>query len=250
MVVTPRGMVSLKKVELGLRHVVLAVGLSVVHGCAEGESGQSELIGVAGVLASVPCGVLPRAYQMTYSISWSAATHGTGIGFPANAHFSTLVGATHNGSARMWEHGATASAGVEAMAERGRTTGIVSEMGAQGGNVGGTFTGSGGFNASDGTTSVSFSVSGMHPMVSLVTMLAPSPDWFVGVDSVPLCKDGSFQDVSVTLVVYDAGTDDGATFTAPDADTQPRGTIQKLAVDPFEIGGTSVPLGTFRFHPQ
>ena len=41
-------------------------------------------------------------------------------------------------------------------------------------------------------------------------MLAPRPDWFVGVDGVSLRENGSWLDSKVVeLVVFDAGTDSG-----------------------------------------
>ena len=46
--------------------------------------------------------------------------------------------------------------------------------------------------------------------------LVPSPDWFVGVDSLELCKNGQWVDkLTKDLPPYDAGTDRGFTFTAP-----------------------------------
>ncbi len=57
-------------------------------------------------------------YRVSFESSWSAATHPAG--FPDNAHFSPLVGATHDATVSYWEPGATATSGIEAMAERGQ----------------------------------------------------------------------------------------------------------------------------------
>ena len=84
------------------------------------------------------------------------------------------------------------------------------------------------------------------PNVSIVSMLAPSPDWFVGASDLPLCVDGKWRDeVAVDLVVFDAGTDSGATFTSPDQDTQPADaiTLQELFVE----NGQPVVVGTMSF---
>lgn len=216
--------------------------------CADSGPALSETEVAFLALAAVPCSAFPTAYELTFTSTWSNASHGTGLGFPPNAHFSRLVGATHSAAVRMWAPGAAASNGIEAMAERGQVDPLVAEMQPQvlpGG--GGVFSADTGLASTPGTGSVRFSVTGLSPLVSAVTMLAPSPDWFVGVDGVPLCENGSYRDVSVSLVVYDAGTDSGATFAAADADTQPRGTIQKLAADPFLVAGQFVALGTFQF---
>jgi len=55
-----------------------------------------------------------------------------------------------------------------------------------------------------------FSVKTDSPFVTLTTMIAPSPDWFVGMHGLSLLDDQgqSFQERQVELVPYDAGTDD------------------------------------------
>ena len=55
-------------------------------------------------------------------------------------------------------------------------------------------------------------------------MVAPSPDWFLGVNSLSLLEEGSWVDsVVIELFAYDAGTDSGAIYTSPDEATDPRG---------------------------
>ena len=56
----------------------------------------------------------------------------------------------------------------------------------------------------------------------------PSPDWFVGVSNVSLCAGGDWvEELRLAGTVYDAGTDNGLTFTAPNWETQPRNDILK-----------------------
>ena len=43
-----------------------------------------------------------------------------------------------------------------------------------------------GIGSSPGSVELIFKVSEKYPLVSLVSMIAPSPDWFVGVDSLNL----------------------------------------------------------------
>ena len=65
--------------------------------------------------------------------------------------------------------------------------------------------------------------------MSGVTSLIPSPDWFVGAQDVSLCPDGHFlSHLVVDLELYDAGTDNGLTFTAPNWRTEPRGPVKKI----------------------
>ncbi|XP_033152395.1 uncharacterized protein LOC117135931 [Drosophila mauritiana] len=68
-----------------------------------------------------------------------------------------------------------------------------------------------------------------HSLVSLMTRIVPSPDWFIGVDSFELCVGGSWIDtVTVELDPLDAGTDNGFTFTAPNWPTAPQGVIYRI----------------------
>ena len=65
--------------------------------------------------------------------------------------------------------------------------------------------------------------------VSMMSKLVPSPDWFVGVDSIDLCSNGRFLDsVTVESDPFDAGTDNGFTFTSPNWPTTPPGVIFRI----------------------
>lgn len=47
----------------------------------------------------------------------------------------------------------------------------------------------------------------------MVAKIVPSPDWFVGVDSIPLCKDGQWQESGEHLLrPLDAGSQQGKCF--------------------------------------
>lgn len=52
--------------------------------------------------------------------------------------------------------------------------------------------------------------------------LIPSPDWFVGVDSMNLCQGDRWkEEATFDLQPYDAGTDSGFTFSSPNFPTSP-----------------------------
>jgi len=79
-------------------------------------------------------------------------------------------------------------------------------------------------------------------------MIAPSPDWFVGVSRVPLFENDQWVDrVTVEAQPYDAGTDSGTTYLSPDDDSNPQDPIAEITGYPFESSGTVAPLGTFTF---
>ena len=96
-----------------------------------------------------------------------------------------------------------------------------------------------------GSTSISFEVSREFPLVTLVTMLAPSPDWFAGVSGLSLFENGNWVNQKVvTLHAYDAGTDSGAVYTSPNQNTVPQETIRVLDTGAFANG---MPIGTYTF---
>ena len=79
-------------------------------------------------------------------------------------------------------------------------------------------------------------------------MVAPSPDWFVGVSRLALFDNGDWiEERRVTLTPWDAGTDGGATFTSPDLVTAPRQPISPIVTAPLSPGGQVTPLGILTF---
>lgn len=171
-------------------------------------------------------------YRLTFSASWSAQTHAQD--FPGNPHFSGLVGAVHNEQIIFWESGQIATNGIEEVAESGAKTLMLEEVNAAIAN--GYATASidgGGVATSPGVASIEFEVSRDYPQVTVTTMVAPSPDWFVGVHNLALFDGTAFVDsITRDLAVYDAGTDSGVAYTSGDEDSAPRDPIGLLSSDP------------------
>ena len=56
--------------------------------------------------------------------------------------------------------------------------------------------------------SIIFDIDVRFPQVTAVSMLAPSPDWFIGVSGLNLYENGKWvEQISIDLPVYDAGTE-------------------------------------------
>ena len=91
------------------------------------------------------------------------------------------------------------------------------------------YKGAGPFN-SPGNDAIMITVKDKYSMISLITMIAPSPDWFVGVDSYDLCaSDGKWKDnVKIDLLPWDAGTDSGFSFKSADSATVPVDVITRI----------------------
>ena len=73
-----------------------------------------------------------------------------------------------------------------------------------------------------------------HSYLSIITMVAPSPDWFSGVYSFNvLDNEGVFWLESFTLATFpwDAGTDSGITYASSDEATSPQQPIFQLTAD-------------------
>ena len=183
-------------------------------------------------------------YTVVFRATWSPATHPGA--YPADAHFSGLVGATHGGDASFWELDALASQGIETMAERGGKDDLLVEVEeAIADGIAESAISGGGLSKSPGTRLVDLRVSAEQPLVTLVTMVAPSPDWFLGVRSLGMCADGRWLDkLEVELYPLDAGTDSGVTFTSPNHDTRPPQPISLIDTPPI---GNGVPFGSFVF---
>jgi hypothetical protein len=188
-------------------------------------------------------------YQVVFDATWSARTHPQG--FTPGAHWSGLVGATHDSRVHFWRPGETSSEGIRLMAEQGRQLPLLSEVAAA--QTNGTahlaLAGSG-ISPSPGSTTLVFpdAMRRDHSLVTLCSMVAPSPDWFVAVESLNMVENGDWvREKSVDLFPYDAGTDSGLTFTAPDLPTIPRGVATPLLGYPAIQDGVLVPFGCFRF---
>ena len=209
----------------------------------------------AAVLLSATCTMADTAagdarYRVTFRSTWSADTHPTN--FPVNPHFSGLVGATHDADTRIWQRDELASDGIELMAETGGKSQLLAEIAAliEAGTAHAELSG-GGLSTSPASVSLEFDVVASHPFVTLVSMLAPSPDWFVGVSALSLlAEDGTWKErEEVMLRLYDAGTDDGTTFNAANADSDPPQPISRLSSasgDTDFTDGTPA-IGTFLF---
>ena len=179
-------------------------------------------------------------YTLHLRASWSKRLHPHW--FPQGAHLSPMAAWSHRLMNSLFRSGHIASDGMELMAETGGTTELVKEI-KTGIATGAIFDYSIGsvFNA-PGEDAVQLSVSEDVPYVTVVSMIAPSPDWFIAARNVALQENGRWLDrKTVSAVLYDAGTDSGLTFTAADDDTDPPQPITKLRNSP------PLPIATFEF---
>ena len=145
-------------------------------------------------------------YQLIFKATWSTQTHPKN--FPSSAHFSSLIGTTHQKNYQLWQLGGIASDGVKQTAEDGNNSKIRAAIkyGIQK-RIAKYIIQTRGISSPD-QDKLTFQVDKSYPLLSLISMLAPSADWIVGVDSYPLydSKTGWIDQVNIDLLVYDAGT--------------------------------------------
>lgn len=175
-------------------------------------------------------------YQIEFHAAWSKETHPNN--YVESAHFSPFVAYSHANSkgAFIFEVGENPSPGIEEMAETGNTSPLNSEIDNLI-NIGAAFNKAQGKRIdSPGANSSTLKLSTTYSAITFVSMLAPSPDWFVS-QTATLIQDGTWQDrIELQLITYDAGGDSGDTFTATDNDTSPKELITKFPAHLQNLG--------------
>ena len=167
-------------------------------------------------------------YAIEFQGDWTAAA--TPDGVPGGAHFSRLIAAVHDAGVTFLRSGGAATAGIESMAETGGTSVLRSEVTNAGPNAAGVVRGGTNSIGPTATQSLTVTLTTEHPLVTLVTMVAPSPDWFVGVSGLSLLDPGGnwLSSQGVRLYPWDAGTENGDEFSLSNPATSPRGVITSI----------------------
>ena len=221
----------------------------------DGQPGNGTLLEGTGWIENVFVVIQPPPtpihYRMVIENTWSEATHPGR--FPVDAHFSWFGGVTHNDQISFWNIGTIASPGIKQMAENGRTDILGLEVGTaiDAGTAGEWFNYPWWFcpdettNVNCGDTTVEFAVTKDFPLVTFVSMLGPSPDWFVGVSGLSLRdEDGRWlKELVIDLKPLDAGTRDANRFEQYGPLTTPPGPVSEITPQSGELIGSDS-LGT------
>ncbi|XP_033341104.1 spondin-1 [Megalopta genalis] len=166
-------------------------------------------------------------YKVTLRTYWSRAR------FPRHypewkppAQFGKLIGRTHDSTYTLYRLGERLSSGARLYVETGRTDGLDADGDSP--NSLHSFAGPP-VPQGEGTSISRAFLDGNHTLISIMSRINPSPDWFIGVDSFQLCVEGNWVDtVTVELDPLDGGTDNGFTFTAANWPTQPQGIAYRI----------------------
>ena len=188
-------------------------------------------------------------YTVTFEGTWSNATH-PHANFPSNAHWSNLVGALHNSNIVFVSPGTLATIGIEDVAERGVNDAIQQEVQDAINTGNANLFINQPFDAFSPTSSASVDIT-VHtnfPLLSLASMIAPSPDWMIQVNSLSLLEtNGDWKSsIVMDLFPYDAGTEDGDMYEFINPETVPQELIHPLQnIAPFsnaKVGTLTITL--------
>ncbi|MDO7173811.1 spondin domain-containing protein [Mariniflexile sp. AS56] len=189
-------------------------------------------------------------YNISLTTIWNETDH---TSVPGGAHWSALVGATHNTTNQFYEIGAISpnTNGIKDVAELGNNTNFMNEVNtAISANKADQWLNAGGIGSAVGTFTLNnLQVSETYPLISLVSMVAPSPDWFIAVNSINLrsgnntINNGWKETFTLDVFAYDAGTDDGVNYTSENMVSSPRLGISKITGVPIN----SNKMGTITF---
>ena len=162
---------------------------------------------------------------------------------PNNAHYTVFAGMVHNNNAFLWHEGRKASIGTETLAETGNTIPLLFEIDSMVAAK----------NAISliafippgitGQQSVNVYCNAIYSNISFLSMLGPTPDWFIGINSLPLFNNNSWvNDTTINLYAYDAGTEDGDVLGYNNPATSPQENIHLLLPSQATVLANGNPL--------
>ena len=164
-------------------------------------------------------------YQLVFTLNWQSPQ----FAVPPNVHVTALVGMVHSKDTTLWSPGSQATKGIEDVAEIGNTVVINVELDSilSEGKALSKFMISPPLVTDSTETILDFNTS--FSCFSFASMIAPSPDWFMGVHDYDLFKNNKWvADTIINILLYDAGTEDGDIFNYDNPATSPQQPISFL----------------------
>ncbi|XP_022196329.1 spondin-1 [Nilaparvata lugens] len=179
------------------------------------------------------CACDDAKYKMIFQGLWSNITHPKDFPFILPlTHFSDVIGATHGRDFKFWGEGVIATDGLKQLAEWGSPGLLHKELLSNSKKLKTLIQAAGlWYPDVNGNTSSKFHVDRSRNLLSIVSMLGPSPDWLVGVSSLDLCLENCtwIEEKVIDLYPYDAGTDNGITYMSPNSPTVPREPAKRIS---------------------
>jgi len=189
----------------------------------------------------------PAEYTVIIKSTWTKASFP--LDYPSDAHFSGMIGASHNARYTIFAVGRRPTRGLERLSEAGKHSPLNDEIkqAIDQGNALALFE-SGGLKNWKDSMVATVRVDPAHPLVDVVNMVAPSPDWFTGATNVNLIENGAWvARRRIVLPAYDSGGDDGTTYKAPDKDANPKKPTTRNTNRHFVVHGAAQPVAVLTF---
>ena len=189
-----------------------------------------------------------KKYRVEITFNWSGMSHPDA--YPEDGQFSPLVAASHSSCYDIWTPACYASKGVQVVAETGNIKLLLLELKYHlHRNV---------YDfkfltkpTEDGTQTVALDIMvdgyGGRTLISAITMIFPSPDWFTGIDNMDTCdqKTGRWRrKIEGNLSAWDAGTDLGEDFESPNKPNRKYTPIVSILGTRF----SGIPLGSYKIY--
>ena len=190
----------------------------------------------------------PAKYRVEVTPLWTKDNFP--LEYPAaKAHFSGLIGTAHDSDYRIVRDGQPPSPGLERLSEMGKHDPLDAEIKAAiaaGDAL--ALTESAPLKDFSKTATAEVMVDDAHQWVTLVAMIAPSPDWFAAVTDVNLLENGAWvASKTVDATAWDSGGDDGTTYLAADKDTNPKKPTAANMSPHFVKDGKPMPVARVTF---
>ncbi|OUR92375.1 hypothetical protein A9Q87_07815 [Flavobacteriales bacterium 34_180_T64] len=200
-------------------------------------------------LTSFAFGQSVATYNISVSTIWNVTDH---TSVPGNAHWSDLIGATHSVPNEFVSLGMIATMGIKDVAEGGVNVEITKEIGdaITAGSADQLLQAGFNFGPEETALLTNTFVSEDFPYITLVSMVAPSPDWFIAVNSLnlrsgnPVINNGWKATFTMDVFVYDAGTDDGTNYGSSNSPNTP---VAVSMINGFPINGNKMATITFTY---
>ncbi|XP_076079810.1 spondin-1-like isoform X3 [Mytilus galloprovincialis] len=187
---------------------------------------------------STCCACGNARYHMHFKGIWSRQTHPKH--FPLKEertrllHWSSIVGASHGEDYSIWEYGKPASRAVKEVCEYGYVNHMEQEMRRNTDKILTVVKTQPLWGERDITKKsldTQINVNQHNHLISLLSMIGPSPDWCIGVSKLNMCRaDCKWEDeISIDLYPWDAGTDSGLSYFSHNIETDPPENIHKIS---------------------
>ncbi|XP_025414677.1 spondin-1 isoform X3 [Sipha flava] len=180
------------------------------------------------------CACHEAKFELTFEGLWSRHTHPKD--YPDDnwqTRFSDVIGASHTIDYRFWEPDQVSSEGMNTIAQSGITSTLESELKSKSDKIRTIIKARGiSYPNVTGKTFAVFRVDQEHHLISVISFMHPSPDWFVGISGLELCLPNCnwITNKTINLYPWDAGIDSGVTYNSTDMPQVPRMTIKRVLV--------------------